>query len=1032
MNRDNLFELLQCCTVLIEASNQYKNETATGFFIAPNLILTCAHAIKGCSNIKVYWQKNWSIVEIDRMNSDSDLALLRGVNAFPEHPCVFLGESINNHDELYLHGYSTVKRGVNDKTSDTPKTLKCIGFADERRLITVKGTYFNPSLSGSPLLNLRTGKVCGIIRSNRKLSNLSNPKLKLELDEGRAIPIKVVFSEWSDLIELQRDFHQRCLRWSFSLFSFQAALLESSFDVLDQRFFEEQGKKGHSQILKLRVATWALILQGNYINRDQQDELLSIAEELMEFEGFSFLLIRGEPGAGKTALFRWLAYQLVCKGHFVLQKRNLDDDLEWLEKLQNFSEKVDGKHFYVIADDLFRDDAILNKLEQHQDQVIFPFTLIGTTRCNEDQHENLEGLGYEIRPFNLKAPSNLEKDRVLKNIFQDLSVKARFDDLEKDEKEKLMAAPTMLVLMLQLSEAKHFDQIIADVIKNLPSPSKRHGEEPGYEVFGIISSFFQFGIVTPTEILFMCLIQYPSSAVMKVISPAESKSLIGLISNISKGGYEGLTTVHELIAQKAVELKYLPRPYATRKENPPYASNLIEYCLETAIQGLDSMNEFHVRWAYLAMRRLIANRKNDLVLQLLNDHPEKIKELQKQNSIIASFSWAKIYEAVNLPDEGDKCLNAILLTKPQTQWEWAYWLSQIRKKGSNQQKQEAIYQAEIWLKNHPSDYHVCSKYLSLIQQKGTPEQKQNAIYQIASWLQNHAGDPEIFTQYLTLVEDKGTSKQKYEAITKTSTWLDAHYNNSNVRTKYLRLIGGEHGTPEQKQSAIVQTSVWLALPKHRDSSDVLTQYLTLVEHGTFKQKLYAIGETDIWLQEHPDKSDVRSKFLSFVRRNGAELLDIQSIIAHQWEWINRQKKVDQLLWTAFLPILEYCDKPDIIKKAVESALAQYPENVRIIGIALKYLQRYLPVETSLLLAFKIDKLIGINELPVTMLRPYLIEAANFLRDHDDLDTAERIYRKVINWARGKQKKDAIETLKVASENYEHLLWIKEVKQDLLN
>lgn len=1023
MNRDNLFELLQCCTVRIEASNQYKNEKkATGFFIAPNLILTCAHAIEGCSNIKVCWQKKWYIAEIDRMNSDSDLALLRGVNAFPEHPCVFLGESINNHDELYLHGYETVKRGVNYKTSDTPKTLKCIGFADERRIIKVKGTYFNPSLSGSPLLNLRTGKVCGIIRSNRSIP-------KLELDEGLAIPTKVVFSEWSDLIELQRDFHQRCLQWKLSLFSFQAPLVESSFDVLDQRFFAEQGKKGHSQILKLRVATWALILQGNYINRDQQDELLSIAEKLAEFEGFSLLLIRGEPGAGKTALFRWLAYQLVCKGHFVLQKRNLDDDLEWLEKLQNFSEKVDGKHFYVIADDLFRDEAILNKLEQHQDQVFFPFTLIGTTRFNEDRNENLGGLGYEIKIFDLKAPSNLEKDRVLKNIFQNLSVKARFDDLEKDEKEKLMTAPTMLVLMLQLSEAKHFDQIIADVIKNLPSPSKRYGEELGYEVFGVISSFFQFGIVTPPDILFMCLIQYPCSAVMKVISPAESKSLIGLISNVSKGGYEGLTTVHELIAQKAVELKYIPRSHAKREENPPYAPNLIEYCLKTAIQGLDSTKEFHVRWAYLAMRRLVANRKNDLVLQLLNDQPEKIKALQKQNSIIASFSWAKIYESVNLPDERDKCLNAILLTKPQTQWEWAYCLSQIANKGSNQQKQEAIYQAEIWLKNHPNDYHVCSKYLFLIQQKGTPEQKQNAIYHIVGWLQNHAGDPEIFTQYLTLVEE-GTLKQKYDAIIKTSTWLDTHYNNPNVRTKYLRLIR-EHGTSEQKQSAIVQTSVWLALPKHRDSSDVLTQYLTLVgQHGTLKQKLDAIGETDIWLQEHPDKSDVRSNFLSFVRKNGAELVDIQSIIVHQWEWINRQKKVDQLSWTAFLPILEYCDKPDLIKKAVESALAQHPKNVRIIGIALKYLQMYLPIETSLLLAYQIDKLIGINELPVTMLRPYLIEAANFLRDHDNLDTAEQIYCKVINWARGKQKKDAYETLKVASENYEHLLWIKEVKQDL--
>lgn len=78
--------------------------------------------------------------------------------------------------------------------------------------------------------------------------------------------------------------------------------LPPNFELLDQKFFERRGQREESSILKLRIPTWALIVQGNYIERDQQSEALKIGEQLSQFRGISLLLIQGEPGAGKTAL----------------------------------------------------------------------------------------------------------------------------------------------------------------------------------------------------------------------------------------------------------------------------------------------------------------------------------------------------------------------------------------------------------------------------------------------------------------------------------------------------------------------------------------------------------------------------------------------------------------------------------------------------------------------------------------------------------------------------------------------------------
>jgi ABC-type phosphate/phosphonate transport system ATPase subunit len=142
----------------------------------------------------------------------------------------------------------------------------------------------------------------------------------------------------------------------------------------------------------LRTATWSFIVKGNYIDRDQQFKLFSLAKQLKTFYGDSLLIISGEPGSGKSALMRWLAYQLHLEGNTVLQMNDLRED--WREQLREFSDRRGNGHFYVIADDIFRGDAIIDALKsgEARDNQIF-FTLIGTTRSNEDRHIILKGVG---------------------------------------------------------------------------------------------------------------------------------------------------------------------------------------------------------------------------------------------------------------------------------------------------------------------------------------------------------------------------------------------------------------------------------------------------------------------------------------------------------------------------------------------------------------------------------------------------------------------------------------------------------------
>jgi len=201
----SLEALLQDCTVKLSPANQ--QGWGTGFFVAPGLILTCAHVVKGpVDSVRVRWRQQDDFAEALLIERDLewDLALLQllpeTVDRAADLPCVVLDDEARAGQDFYFFGYP-------DREFDhgCPVTGSCEGLTgDVPPLIKFKLAQVRPGMSGSALLNRQTGKVCGMVKFTRdRASDLG----------GGAIPSAVILRRFPQLRSLQQEFHRRDRRW---------------------------------------------------------------------------------------------------------------------------------------------------------------------------------------------------------------------------------------------------------------------------------------------------------------------------------------------------------------------------------------------------------------------------------------------------------------------------------------------------------------------------------------------------------------------------------------------------------------------------------------------------------------------------------------------------------------------------------------------------------------------------------------------------------------------------------------------------
>jgi hypothetical protein len=165
MSPSVIADLMPAATVRIDIGNQVNG---TGFFVAPGQILTCAHVIEparlGSSSIGVVDRqgRKYQVGEEPVVDLDTDLAWLRLRTSPVDVPIALLFGAVDTLDTLSTYGYPP------DKPYGVPATFEAEGFVGgPYPYIKFKDGQVQPGMSGAPLLNLRTGAVCGVMRRTR-------------------------------------------------------------------------------------------------------------------------------------------------------------------------------------------------------------------------------------------------------------------------------------------------------------------------------------------------------------------------------------------------------------------------------------------------------------------------------------------------------------------------------------------------------------------------------------------------------------------------------------------------------------------------------------------------------------------------------------------------------------------------------------------------------------------------------------------------------------------------------------------------
>jgi hypothetical protein len=185
---------LPATTVRIDVRGTPKG---SGFFVLPGQVVTCAHVLgaplPAAADIEVVDLDGHRLrVEaVADLWDDDDLAVLR-VASGERQPCVLLVEGQRVLDRFVTFGYpERHPEGV-------PRVLSADGATGTGRLLSLSGGQVQPGMSGAPLLNLRTGGVCGVLRLTRnRQANLG----------GYAIPVEILRGLTPTLVRENRGFH---------------------------------------------------------------------------------------------------------------------------------------------------------------------------------------------------------------------------------------------------------------------------------------------------------------------------------------------------------------------------------------------------------------------------------------------------------------------------------------------------------------------------------------------------------------------------------------------------------------------------------------------------------------------------------------------------------------------------------------------------------------------------------------------------------------------------------------------------------
>lgn len=281
-------DLLQQCIVRIDS----KGSKGTGFYVAPGLILTCAHVVinawKTKSRVVTVIRDKEScsakIVDLKYVeDSGLDIALLecrfeKSEKKAGTPPCVFIDyDPPLLKTDLYSYGFTGGYEG-------DPVTFvyEGLGEKDNYPVLKLKSGQAQAGLSGAPVLNYNNYKVCGIMIRSRGTKTIKG---------GRAIPFKTVIRYFPQIKEYNDQYHRENNCWRRL---FPGIRIHNKIPDLQSRLLP--------LYLPLNCSETVHSIEGSF-------DLLNETEKFLESD-IPILTIFGDSGSGKTTFCYYLVKKL--------------------------------------------------------------------------------------------------------------------------------------------------------------------------------------------------------------------------------------------------------------------------------------------------------------------------------------------------------------------------------------------------------------------------------------------------------------------------------------------------------------------------------------------------------------------------------------------------------------------------------------------------------------------------------------------------------------------------------------------------
>ncbi len=575
---------------------------------------------------------------------------------------------------------------------------------------------------------------------------------------------------------------------------------------------------------------WDIIAADADIERDQQAYLIEQVRQSACH--LRFVCIHGEPGSGKSTL-AWRVAAELHKRHRALVIRVKDKaDPEVWYRMTEFCSRV-GRPLYVLADDLFRDAEVRQALGELNPWL--SLTVLATSQTNEYRPGRLKG---QVMPIPLGPPSLGEKTRVLCRLGQDLG------GLNSEQLSRLNAANEFLVLMVELTSGKGFQDVVQDSLDNL---LRLH--EPVYRAYEYLCFSFSYGVAIPTSVL-------------------ERLDVAGKFHDLpNRQGAQGLAFYDESRSE-------FVRPGHPRRAE--MARRLFEgrrssaTVLTELVIVVDVSNPLERRFIAHLLRSL-AYRRVKVLQEALAGIDRKIAECFQQASTVSELTiWRAFYLALDRHEEADRCVDAALTVEPVSSPDCNLALSLYRERG---RERDALPLLDRCIHTHPEWGGAGPAYLGLVERYGTQSHQERAIDETSTWLAAHPDDNAVRTAYLGLVERKGTAEQTERVLQETPAWLRAHPTATDVWARFISYLCMLEKLDDARAFAEEAVAI------HSTNSNLVRHYLKLMHDRLDEARTKDLYDSLIkkfpaastirndwarWLQTHNHRDEAEQVFKTLI------------------------------------------------------------------------------------------------------------------------------------------------------------------------